>query len=221
MRGSDYRAFTGTTDFRDSGFGFLKQNGAIFGLQVFTVWRIAIITIGGLRDLATIWVRMTGLKNPIRQSPIRLFWMGVVYAERSLTRRKHGPRFNPCTLKIGNKPFQSTLIGNKRKRMSFFFKKKNKCYHFREEHHSILRYFSNSTVFVCTKLGWRVSHHVITLPFCTQSRNKWAITDLPQPLFQSEAKCEAIKTKIFCYYQATDLFSLYVLFSQYRPVIIL
>ena len=73
MRDSDYRAFTGTTDFRDSGFGFLKQNWAIFGLQVFTVWRIAIITIGGLRDLATIWIRITGLKNPIRQSPIRLF----------------------------------------------------------------------------------------------------------------------------------------------------
>ena len=60
--------------------------------------------------------------------------MGVVYAERSLTRRKHGPRFDCCTVKRGNKPFQSTLIGNKCKRMSFFFKTKNKCYYFREEH---------------------------------------------------------------------------------------
>ena len=35
------------------------------------------------------------------------------------------------------------------------------------DRHSILSYFSNSTVFVCTKLGWRISHYVITLPFCT------------------------------------------------------
>ena len=85
MRSSNNRAFTGKTDLgfpnrflriRDSGFGFLKQHGAIFGLQVFTVWRIAKITIGrggGIRDLATIWVWMTGLKNPIRQPLIRLF----------------------------------------------------------------------------------------------------------------------------------------------------
>jgi len=183
----------------------------------------------GLRDLATIWVRMTGLKNPIRQPLIRLFWMGIVYAERSLTRRKYGPRFYCCTVKRGNKPFQSTLIGNKRKRMSFFKKTKKQKNKINaiilgkniNAPHSILRYFSNSSVFVCTKLGWQVSHHVITLPFCTWSRNKWVITNLPQPLFQSEGKCEAIKTKIFFYYQATDLFSLYVLFSKYRPVIIL
>ena len=76
MRGSNCRAFTGKADsgfpnrflrIRDSGFGFLKQHGTIFGLQVLTVWRIAIITIGGSRDLATIWVRMSGLKNPFRQ----------------------------------------------------------------------------------------------------------------------------------------------------------
>ena len=39
--------------------------------------------------------------------------MGVVYEERSLTRRKHGPRFDCCTVIRRNKQFESTLFEKK------------------------------------------------------------------------------------------------------------
>ena len=93
----------------------------IFGLQVFTgCMQDGDNNHRGLRDLATIWVRETTLKNSFRHPLMRIFRMGVVYTEKSLTSRKHGPKFDCCTVKRANKPFQSTLIRNKRKRISFF-----------------------------------------------------------------------------------------------------